>query len=86
MPPELVVQLDEAVELVPHLRDALLQLPRPLLHREAADRERDHLQVGEERVGRGRDHVPLRGVRADVHVGVGILADELVVDALRRHV
>src|SRR5207244_5775179 len=86
MATELVVQLDEALELAADLGDALLKLPRALLHREAAHRERDHLEIPQERVRRGRDDVALGAVRVEVDLGLGILADQLVIDAYWWHV
>ena len=64
MAAELVVKLDESFELASDGRDPLLELPRALLHRQAANTERDDLEVREERVRRSGDDFALRTVRA----------------------
>src|SRR5438876_138330 len=76
---ELIVQSDEALELPTDLRDALLQLARALLHRGAADPEGDDLKIGEERIRRRRDHVPLLEVAAEIRLVDAVASHDLVV-------
>jgi hypothetical protein len=78
--PEVV---DEPVEVVAELRDVRHHLVRVLLDLHAAQPERDHLEVRDERRRRHGEDAPLVRVLED---RTGLAARELVVDRLGRDV
>src|SRR5439155_9834578 len=86
VPTELVVKLDEALELATHRGHALLQLARTLLHREAADAERDHLKVRKQRVRRRWDDLALGAVGAQIRLSLFLAQYEVVIDRLGRDI